>query len=85
MIGTVADNPNVHDVDAIQAIKKNAFGLQQVPGRTLWREFQQIFFGNFVYEIITTMLNLGLSIYLGRLAVLRRVTLDSEEILCDSE
>lgn len=63
--GKIANNPRKHDEATLTAIRNNASGLAKISGERIWSELSRILTGNFAYEIMKTMLDLGIAPYIG--------------------
>lgn len=63
--GRIVKDPNIHDEYTLNAIRLTASGLQRISGERIWSEFSRILSGNFVLEIVQTMLHVGLGPYMG--------------------
>ncbi|XP_023212200.1 CCA tRNA nucleotidyltransferase 1, mitochondrial-like isoform X2 [Centruroides sculpturatus] len=65
--GRIAVDPNCHDADTLNAIRENAEGLGGISGERIWMEWSKILTGNHCKEIVKTMIEIGLSPYIGNL------------------
>lgn len=63
--GRIADNPDSHDKETLEAIKANVKGLDQISGERIWSELQKILTGNFFGELVVTMLKVGIGPHIG--------------------
>lgn len=63
--GKIADKPNLHDEDIINAIKENAKGLQNISGERIWVELNKIVSGNFFYELLLKIIHSNVGSYIG--------------------
>lgn len=63
--GRIAEQPNNHDDDTLQAIRDNATGLEKISGERIWTELRKILEGRFAGELVKTMISLGLGPYIG--------------------
>ncbi|XP_067129090.1 CCA tRNA nucleotidyltransferase 1, mitochondrial isoform X2 [Centruroides vittatus] len=63
--GRIAVDPNCHDADTLNAIRENAEGLGGISGERIWMEWSKILTGNHCKEIVKTMIEIGLSPYIG--------------------
>ncbi|XP_050521210.1 CCA tRNA nucleotidyltransferase 1, mitochondrial isoform X2 [Daktulosphaira vitifoliae] len=63
--GRLADTPNNHDKDILDAIKEQGDGLKQISGERIWSELSKILEGNYGPELMKTILNLGLGPHIG--------------------
>ncbi|KAL5236418.1 hypothetical protein ACI65C_003828 [Semiaphis heraclei] len=63
--GRLATAPNLHDEYILQAIREKGSGLQFISGEQIWSELHKILEGNYGPDIMKTILNLGLSSYIG--------------------
>uniref|UniRef100_T1ILR3 Poly A polymerase head domain-containing protein n=1 Tax=Strigamia maritima TaxID=126957 RepID=T1ILR3_STRMM len=63
--GRVAKDANSHDPEVLKAIKDNAEGISEISGQRIWKEVRKILNGNFSFEIMKTMLEVGLAPHIG--------------------
>ncbi|XP_014205866.1 CCA tRNA nucleotidyltransferase 1, mitochondrial [Copidosoma floridanum] len=63
--GRIADTPDNHDEQTIQAIKDNVEGLQRISGERMWTEWNRILQGNFYKEMTTMLIDCGCAKYMG--------------------
>lgn len=63
--GRLSNLPDQHDKNILKAIQENGSGLSKISGERIWSELSKILEGNFAPEIMKTILNLGLSSYIG--------------------
>lgn len=63
--GCLATSPNLHDEYILEAIRENGSGLKKISGERIWSELHKILEGNYGPDIMKTLLNLGLSPYIG--------------------
>lgn len=63
--GRLANSPNNHDVDIIEAIRELGPGLKQISGERIWSELSKIVEGNYGPELLKTILSLDLGPYIG--------------------
>nr|XP_031831735.1 CCA tRNA nucleotidyltransferase 1, mitochondrial isoform X2 [Nomia melanderi] len=63
--GRIAEQPDAHREEAIEAIKKNVHGLEQISGERIWSEWTKILSGNYAKEVTLKMLECGVGSYAG--------------------
>lgn len=64
--GRIATSPDKHDPETLKIISSNVEGLQKVSGERIWVELKKILEGNFAGELVTTLIECGISKYIGR-------------------
>ena len=65
----IAQEPNKHCEETLQAIKENASGLSKISGERIWTELRKFVVGPFAPHLIELMFNLGLGPHMGTLSV----------------
>ncbi|XP_066262147.1 CCA tRNA nucleotidyltransferase 1, mitochondrial isoform X2 [Euwallacea similis] len=63
--GRISDKCNNHDKDTLQAIKRNAAGLDKISGERIWTELKKMLEGNFAGDLLVVIIDCGLSQYIG--------------------
>ncbi|XP_034833936.1 CCA tRNA nucleotidyltransferase 1, mitochondrial [Maniola hyperantus] len=63
--GRIAEQANNHDQHTLDIIKSNIEGLQNVSGERIWMELKKILQGNYVGDLLKTMLKIGIGPYIG--------------------
>lgn len=63
--GRLADLPNKHDEQIIEAIRELGPGLKQISGERIWSELSKIIDGNYGPELLKLILSLDLGPYIG--------------------
>ncbi|XP_050440630.1 CCA tRNA nucleotidyltransferase 1, mitochondrial [Adelges cooleyi] len=63
--GRLANAPNDHDNDILEAIREKGKGLEQISGERIWSELSKILEGNFGPELMMVILNLDLGPFIG--------------------
>jgi len=63
--GRMADEPNNHDPETLKAIEENASGLTGISGERIWGELKKILTGNFKFDLLKTIVDVGLCPYIG--------------------
>lgn len=63
--GRIAEKPNHHDKETIDAITENISGLEKISGERIWSELKKILKGNFALELMEEMLKCGIAKYIG--------------------
>ncbi|XP_019881349.2 CCA tRNA nucleotidyltransferase 1, mitochondrial isoform X2 [Aethina tumida] len=63
--GRIAEFPNKHEEDTLKAIRENAAGLANISGERIWTELKKILEGNFAGELLQSIIDCGLSPYIG--------------------
>ncbi|XP_071453957.1 CCA tRNA nucleotidyltransferase 1, mitochondrial [Hetaerina americana] len=63
--GRIASGPCNHEEEILSAIKENLEGLNRISGERIWSELKKILTGNYAAEIMCTMLDIGISPYIG--------------------
>ncbi|XP_046658683.1 CCA tRNA nucleotidyltransferase 1, mitochondrial [Homalodisca vitripennis] len=63
--GRIAEVPDNHDRDTLDAIKENGAGLAQISGERIWMEFSLILAGNFWGSLVEDIIKCGLGPHMG--------------------
>lgn len=63
--GRIAKAPNNHEELTLKSIEENVQGLGSISGERIWMELKKILEGNFAGEIMLTIIECGLSPYIG--------------------
>lgn len=63
--GRLADNPDKHEQETLDAIKDNVHGLERISGERIWSEWKKILAGRFAGPLTHLMIDLGLNPYIG--------------------
>ncbi|CAH0400537.1 unnamed protein product [Chilo suppressalis] len=63
--GKIAEYPNRHEEDTLKVLKNNVDGLQNISGERIWVELKKTLQGNFVGNLLKTMLDVGVGPYIG--------------------
>lgn len=63
--GRIAETPNNHDKETINAITENISGLEKISGERIWSELKKILKGNFGLELMEEMIKCGVPKYVG--------------------
>ncbi|XP_022907358.1 CCA tRNA nucleotidyltransferase 1, mitochondrial isoform X2 [Onthophagus taurus] len=63
--GRIALTPDAHEELTLEAIRENLNGLHGISGERIWVELKKILEGNFAGEIMQTIIECGLSPYIG--------------------
>lgn len=63
--GRIAETPNNHDKETIDAITENMSGLAKISGERIWSELRKILKGNFAVELMEEMIKCGIPKYIG--------------------
>ncbi|CAG9860389.1 unnamed protein product [Phyllotreta striolata] len=63
--GRICEDPNKHEPATLKSIRENAHGLANISGERIWMELKQILEGNFAGDLLITMLESGLTPYIG--------------------
>ncbi|KAF6209911.1 hypothetical protein GE061_015665 [Apolygus lucorum] len=61
----IAQDPDKHDSETINAIRSNVGGLERITGERIWMELSKILSGNFVSQVVTKLIEVGASKYMG--------------------
>lgn len=64
--GRIAETPDCHDTDTLDAIRENVDGLSRVSGERIWMELSLILSGNFWGHLMETILKCGLGPQMGK-------------------
>lgn len=64
--GRIAISADKHEPETLKIIENNAEGLQRISGERIWVELKKILQGNFAGELMTTVVNCGLSKFIGK-------------------
>lgn len=63
--GRIAKEPNKHDEQTLNAIRKCIDGLGRISGERIWAEMQKIVIGRFGKELVLKMLECGVAEFCG--------------------
>uniref|UniRef100_T1IQP8 Poly A polymerase head domain-containing protein n=1 Tax=Strigamia maritima TaxID=126957 RepID=T1IQP8_STRMM len=63
--GQIAKQSNDHDCEILETIKHNIGGLSVIAGERIWTEVKKILSGNFKFDLLKLMLEVGAGPYLG--------------------
>ncbi|KAF7268053.1 hypothetical protein GWI33_018795 [Rhynchophorus ferrugineus] len=63
--GRIANEKSNHEEQTLQSIRENAAGLEKISGERIWTELKKILEGNFAGELMETIVDCGLSEYIG--------------------
>lgn len=63
--GRIAQQPNAFEGIQLEAIRRNADGLQGISGERIWAELRKILTGNHVPSIVEQLRELGVVSYIG--------------------
>ncbi|KAH9507310.1 CCA tRNA nucleotidyltransferase 1, mitochondrial [Bulinus truncatus] len=63
--GRIAEGPDKHDEETLDAIRQNAGGLARISGERIWMELKKILTGRLAAHILETMIKLDLGQYIG--------------------
>ncbi|CAH1388636.1 unnamed protein product [Nezara viridula] len=63
--GRIAEDPDSHEEETIDAIKNNISGLGKITGERIWLELSKILSGNYVSSIIQSIISVGAGPYIG--------------------
>ena len=63
--GRIAEEPDNHDDQTINAIKNNISGLEKISGERIWLELSKILSGNYVSSIIQRLVSVGAGPYIA--------------------
>uniref|UniRef100_A0A0A9Y0H3 CCA tRNA nucleotidyltransferase 1, mitochondrial n=1 Tax=Lygus hesperus TaxID=30085 RepID=A0A0A9Y0H3_LYGHE len=61
----IVQDPDKHEAETINAISSNIGGLEQITGERIWMELSKILSGNFVSQVVTKLIEVGASKYIG--------------------
>lgn len=64
--GRIAEEPDRHDTDTLDAIKENIEGISKISGERIWMELSLILSGNFWGHLMEMILKCGLGPHIGR-------------------
>uniref|UniRef100_A0A2C9JVM8 Poly A polymerase head domain-containing protein n=2 Tax=Biomphalaria glabrata TaxID=6526 RepID=A0A2C9JVM8_BIOGL len=63
--GKIANDPDKHENETLDAIRNNAEGLKRISGERIWMEMKKILTGRYSAHIIQSMIQVGLGEYIG--------------------
>ncbi|XP_066597739.1 CCA tRNA nucleotidyltransferase 1, mitochondrial-like [Prorops nasuta] len=63
--GRIANQPDNHNKETIDAIKENVSGLKQISGERIWSEWEKILKGNYGCELTLKLIECGIAPYCG--------------------
>lgn len=63
--GKIADDADKHEQAIMKTISDNAEGLQKISGERIWMELKKILQGNFSFELMTKIIDCGLTRFIG--------------------
>ncbi len=63
--GRLALTRDDHEDVTLQAIKRNMEGLDRISGERIWMELKKIVAGNYSFELLLRMLDLGMGKHIG--------------------
>ncbi|XP_055328728.1 CCA tRNA nucleotidyltransferase 1, mitochondrial-like [Paramacrobiotus metropolitanus] len=63
--GRICPDADNHDSDTLEAIRENADGLQRISGERIWMELRKILTGRHGNHLVSRMVDLGLTRYMG--------------------
>lgn len=64
--GRIAEKPDDHDSETLEAIKQNAKGLAGISGERIWMELKKTLTGNYVNHLVQLMYELDVARYIGK-------------------
>ena len=64
--GRISTTANKHDPETLKIIANNAEGLKRISGERIWVELKKVLQGNFAGELMMSIVDCGLSEYIGR-------------------
>ncbi|XP_075982702.1 CCA tRNA nucleotidyltransferase 1, mitochondrial isoform X2 [Anticarsia gemmatalis] len=63
--GRIAEQPDYHEESTLNVFRENAEGLQNISGERIWVELKKTLQGNYAGHLLKTMINVGVSQYIG--------------------
>ncbi|XP_052769062.1 CCA tRNA nucleotidyltransferase 1, mitochondrial-like isoform X2 [Mya arenaria] len=78
--GRIAEGPDEHEEATLTAIQANADGLKDISGERIWTELKKIIVGNHAASILKTMVQTGITQYIG---LPSQLNLEELEAVCE--